>query len=144
MKKLIKRAGLLAVAFALALMVALSLSGSLALPATANGGSDLVTSPTATPTSGSGGGSVRDSTCESPTPNPGGIDTDCDGLIEIATSAQLNAIRYDTNHTGNMIVGIVDVDEDPGKSAYSAAFGTDPTFGMPHSHVWPESSVRWL
>ena len=133
MKKLMGKTALAAAAFALALMVALSLSGSLALPAAANSGIEIGTStPTAIPTAESGG--VTDSTCEPPTPNPGGQDFDCDGLIEIATFAQLNAIRYDTNRTGNMIVGIIDVDEDPGKTAYSAAFGTapaGPTRGCP-------------
>lgn len=187
MKKLIVKTALTATALALALMVALSLSGRWALPATANDGSDLVASPTATltatltatptatptsvsgggsdlatsptatlmatptatptsvsgggsdlstspsatptatPTAVSGGGSVTGSTCESPTPNPGAHDYDCDGLIEIATFAQLNAIRYDTAK-GN--VGI----PDPGnEDAYRAVFGQQPNQKCPIS-----------
>ena len=62
---------------------------------------------------------MTNSTCESPTPNPGANDTDCDGLIEIATFAQLNAIRYDTKKDD---VGIPDENGDD----YRAVFGANP------------------
>lgn len=170
MKKLMEKPALTATAIALALMVALSLSGRWALPATANDGVDLVTSPTktptttptatstatptATPTPGSGGGSdlatsptatptvtptatstsvsggsVTDSTCVPQPPagrNPGGKDTDCDGLIEIATFAQLNTIRYDTA-AGN--VGL----PEENSTAYHAVFKTHLNSGCPIS-----------
>ena len=137
MKKLMKKTALAATAFALALMVAISLSGSLALPAAANSGIEIGTStPTAIPTPESGSG-VTDSTCipqrDNPN-NPGGRDFDCDGLIDIATFEQLDAIRYDTNLTGNMNVGFIDV-EKPGSDDYSLAFGTypnGPTRGCPN------------
>ena len=89
MKKLMNRTGLLAVAFALALAVALALNSAARPPAVAQ---SLAATPTATAT-------------PTPTPTPTstptqGSDTDGNGLIEISTAAQLNAMRYDLDGDG--------------------------------------------
>ena len=89
MKKLMNRAGLLAAAFALALAVALALNAARQTPATAQ-----VPAATHTPTA-------------TQTPEAGanasvvGSDTDYNGLIEITTPAQLNAMRWDLNGNGD-------------------------------------------
>ena len=72
MKKLMNRAGLLAAAFALALAVALALNAATHTPEVAQAQT------------------VR------------GSDTDGNGLIEITTHAQLNALRYDLDGDGDM------------------------------------------
>ena len=77
MKKLMNQAGLLAAAFALALAVALALNAAAQNPV---GAQTSATTPTPTATPGS--------------------DTDGNGLIEISTAAQLNAMRYDLDGDG--------------------------------------------
>ena len=90
MKKLMNRAWLLAAAFALALAVALALNAAGQTPAVAQ-----IPAPTQTPTA-------------TQTPEAGanasarGSDTDGNGLIEITTHAQLNAMRYDLDGDGVM------------------------------------------
>ena len=73
MKKLMNRAGLLAASFALALAVALALNAAAQTPA---GAQSQMTQ---------------------------GSDTDGNGLIEITTSAQLNAMRWDVDGDGDQV-----------------------------------------
>ena len=80
MKKLMNRMGLLTAAFALALAVALALNAATQNPAVAQTSATTPT-PTATPSS----------------------DTDGNGLIEISTAAQLNAMRWDLNGDGDQV-----------------------------------------
>ena len=92
MKKLMNKTALLATAFALALAFALMI---------ALGGSETATAQTATAT-----------------PTATDYDSDNDGLIEIKTHQQLNAMRHDPNGFGNS-----------SNSVYTAAF-PNAGFGM--------------
>ena len=98
MSKLMNRAGLLAAAFALALAVALALNAAGQTPATAQVPAATPThtpAPTHTPTA-------------THTPEVAqaqivrGSDTDGNGLIEITTHTELNALRYDLDGDGRM------------------------------------------
>ncbi len=81
MKKLTNRTILLAAAFALALAVALALNAATQTPTTAQTPATPTPTPTATPAS----------------------DTDGNGLIEISTPAQLNAMRWDLDGDGDQV-----------------------------------------
>lgn len=87
MNKLMNRAGLLAAAFALALAVALALNAATQPPAAGQTLAPTQT-PTPTPTADANASVI-------------GSDTDGDGLIEITTRAQFNAMRYDLDGNGS-------------------------------------------
>ena len=94
MKKLMNRAGLLAAAFALALAVALALNAAGRTPEVAQAQT-------------TGVAEVQSATCD-----PKSHDRDGNGLIDICTPAQLNAMRYDLNGDGI-------ADGDPLNTAYT-------------------------
>ena len=109
MKNLMNRTGLLAAASALALAIALALNSAAQTPAGAQ-----IPDATHTPTPTHTPERFPDST-HTPTPtatytpatgaNPNAIgsDTDGNGLIEITTPAQLNAMRWDLDGDGNQV-----------------------------------------
>ena len=87
MKKLMNRAGLLAAAFALALAVALALNAATQTPEVAQAQT-------------TGVAEVQSATCD-----PKSHDRDGNGLIDICTPAQLNAMRWDLDGDG-MVSGV--------------------------------------
>ena len=66
-----------------------------------------------------GGGTATVEVAQVGTP----LDADEDGLIEVSTLEQLNAIRYDLDGDG-------EVEDDTNEAAYSTAFGTRLPVGI--------------
>ena len=113
MKKLMNRAGLLAAAFALALAVALALNAAAQTPEVAQAQT-------------TGVAEVQSATCEGYEEKS--HDWDRNGLIDICSPAQLNAIRYDLNGDGDQS-GSDDPDVNvsiANVSAYNSVLGCGP------------------
>ena len=106
MKKLMNRAGLLAVAFALALAVALALNAAGQTPVA---GQTPAASPTPT---------VTPTQTATQALNGKGSDTDGNGLIEIDSYDKFNAMRYDPDGDGSV--------SGADHSEYARFFVTDP------------------
>ena len=115
MKKLMNRAGLLAAAFALALAVALALNAAGQTPATAQAQT-------------TGVAEVQSATCD-----PKSHDRDGNGLIDICTPAQLNAMRWDLDGDGTP-------DEDTPAAAYNVLFAVDD-IGCPATSATPATPI---